>query len=107
MKLITNYVSLVLTLLVTLTLTSIFVSKIATMVENVGKTILVDERMDGVVYRIFGDVKTIVVNTSIAGDIVSIVGNYTVEASSTDYVVIITDPREEIIIVTTRDIYIV
>ncbi len=106
MKVLSNYVSLAIVLMITIVLTYSFASTITNMVNNLRNGIE-NENTQCMSVRVINTTKYVIINKTCSGKLVEIIGNYTILANTTDLIVLETGVSTELKIVCTEEIYIV
>ncbi|ABN70107.1 hypothetical protein Smar_1009 [Staphylothermus marinus F1] len=108
MRVISNYISIALLLIISLALTfrflNIILNESTILTNNIGNNFLY---VNGAINTlIVNDTKILLINRTVTGKILFIEGNYTTLYNASDLLLIKTSPYEKIIIVTEGDIYI-
>lgn len=104
MRLISNYISVALLLIISLVLTYRLLNILSE--ESI---VLMNNSLfnnNGITVQFFNNTKIILINKTIIGNILAIKGNYTTLYNSNDLLILKTDPFEKIVIITEGDIFI-
>jgi hypothetical protein len=107
LKIVSNYVSVTILLMITMILTAEYAHLIYNKANIIHKTIMGNRyRYYGFQEYVLNKTKIIVVNETMAGKIISIRGNHEVIMNTSNIVILLAPINEEITIITARDFYV-